>query len=154
MFYGEYQHNIDNKGRLIIPSRIREVLKDHYVERLFVTRGLEKCLFVFTEEEWRLQERKFKEASFTRREARMFNRLFFSGACEAGIDKQGRILVPQYLMDFAGIKEDVFVVGVSDRFEIWSADRWKEFFETSLGQFEDVAETILDPKKGGDLTEG
>ena len=83
MFYGEHEHTIDRKGRLIIPAKFRAVLKENAVERLFLTRGLDGCLFLFTEEEWRRQESKFKGISFTRGEARKFNRLYFSGAVEA-----------------------------------------------------------------------
>ena len=94
MFYGEYEHSIDRKGRLIIPSEYREVFQEYDIERLYVTRGLDGCLFLFTEEEWRLQEQKFKNLSFTKPFSRRFNRLFFSGASRLAIDKQGRVLIP------------------------------------------------------------
>ena len=122
MFYGEHEHSIDRKGRLIIPSKFREVSKDHYVERFFVTRGLDSCLFVFTEDEWRKQESKFKSVSFTKTESRKFNRLYFSGASEIECDKQGRILIPKYLKDYAAIKRDVMIIGVSNRIEVWSRE--------------------------------
>src|SRR3989338_723852 len=80
MFYGEYQHSLDNKDRLIIPAKFREIFQENYAEKFFITRGLDRCLFVFTEEEWKLQERKFRDLSFTKGEARKFNRLYFSGA--------------------------------------------------------------------------
>lgn len=101
MFYGEYEHNIDKKGRLIVPARFREIFKERYSEKFYVTRGLDKCLFLFTEEDWKQQEKKFKELPFTKEEARKFNRIYFSGACEAICDTQGRILIPQYLLDHA-----------------------------------------------------
>ncbi len=148
MFYGEYAHSLDKKGRLIVPSKFREIFKEHYAEKFYITRGLDKCLFVFTEEEWKAQERKFKDMPFTRQEARQFNRLYFSGACEVACDKQGRILVPQYLKEYAEIKEDVMIVGVSDRIEIWAKEKWKEFFKNSMGSFEDLAEKLLDPDRG------
>ena len=147
MFYGEYEHSIDRKGRLIIPSKFREVFKENYVERFFVTRGLDTCLFVFTEDEWKKQESRFRSLSFTSREAREFNRLYFSGACEVTCDKQGRILVPQYLKDFAKIKSDVLIVGVSNRIEIWSRELWSEFYGASKDSFEELAEKILDEVK-------
>ena len=106
MFYGEYSHGIDTKGRLILPSRFREVAKENGIEKFFVTRGLDKCIFMFAEGEWRLQEARFKNLSFTKGEARSFNRMFFSGAVEVLPDKQGRFIIPQYLKDFAGIKKD------------------------------------------------
>ena len=107
MFYGEYEHSLDTKGRLIIPSKFREVSKDNYIEKFYITRGLDGCLFMFPEDEWKAQESKFKSLSFTKKEARKFNRIYFSGACEAAPDKQGRILFPKYLKDFAGIKKDI-----------------------------------------------
>ena len=144
MFYGEHEHTIDRKGRLIIPAKFRAVLKDNAVERLFLTRGLDGCLFLFTEEEWRRQESKFKSISFTRGEARKFNRLYFSGAVEADPDRQGRVLLPKTLKDFAQIKQDVVFVGVSTHVEIWARERWQEFFESSRSSFEDIAEHLLE----------
>ena len=143
MFYGEYEHSIDRKGRLIIPSKFREVFKENYVERFFVTRGLDTCLFVFAEDEWKKQENRFRSLSFTSREAREFNRLYFSGACEVTCDKQGRILVPQYLKDFAKIKSEVIIVGVSSRMEVWSRDLWQEFYKNTKDSFEKIAENIF-----------
>lgn len=144
MFYGEHEHSIDEKGRLIIPSKFREVSKENYVERFFITRGLDSCLFVFAEDEWRKQEARFKSLSFTSREARNFNRLYFSGACEVNCDKQGRILVPDYLKDFAKISKDVVIVGVSSRIEIWSKDVWTQFYQNTKDSFEKIAEKIFD----------
>lgn len=143
MFYGEYQHSLDNKDRVIIPAKFREIFKEHYVEKFFVTRGLDQCLFVFTEETWKVQEKKFRDQPFTKGDARKFNRLFFSGACEVLCDKQGRILIPDYLKSYADIKEDVVIIGVSDRIEIWSKEKWKEFFEQNKGNFEDLAEKLI-----------
>jgi MraZ protein len=144
MFYGEFEHSIDRKGRLILPSKFRESAKAHFVEKFFVTRGLDKCLFMFTEEEWRQQESKYKNMPFTKLQSRTFNRLFFSGAMEIAPDKQGRILLPPYLKDYADIKRDVMVVGVSNRIEIWSKDAWAEFYATSRPSFEEIAEKLID----------
>ena len=143
MFYGEYEHSMDRKGRLIIPSKFREVFKENYVERFFVTRGLDTCLFVFAEDEWKKQESRFRSLSFTNREARQFNRIYFSGACEVTCDRQGRILVPQYLKDFAKIKNDAIVVGVSNRMEIWAKDQWQEFYRNTKDSFEKIAENVF-----------
>lgn len=143
MFYGEHEHSIDRKGRLIIPSKFREVFKENYVERFFITRGLDSCLFVFTEDEWRKQESRFKSLSFTNSEARQFNRIYFSGASEVTCDRQGRILVPEYLKDFASIKKDVVIVGVSNRMEIWSKEAWAEFYKNTKDSFEKVSEKIF-----------
>jgi len=144
MFYGEFEHSIDRKGRLILPAKFREVAKNQFVEKFFVTRGLDKCLFMFSEEEWRSQENKFKAMPFTKQQARTFNRLLFSGAVEVSFDKQGRILLPQYLKDFAEIKRDVMIVGVSNRIEIWAKDYWHDFYANSRQSFEEIAEKLMD----------
>ena len=144
MFYGEYSHSIDRKGRLILPSKFREVAKANFIEKFFITRGLDKCLFMFSEEEWRAQENKFKAISFTKQESRTFNRLYFSGAVDITPDKQGRILLPQYLKDFADIKKDIIIVGISNRIEIWADNLWKEFYGNSRQSFEQIAEKLID----------
>jgi MraZ protein len=144
MFYGEYLHTIDRKGRLILPAKFREVAKANFIEKFFLTRGLDKCLFMFAEEEWRSQEARFKNISFTKNEARTFNRLFFSGALELTPDRQGRLLLAQYLKDYAAIKRDVVIVGVSNRIEIWSRELWQNFYATSRPSFEEIAEKLID----------
>jgi MraZ protein len=144
MFYGEYEHSIDRKGRLILPAKFREVAKAQFIEKFFITRGLDTCLFMFPEEEWRSQENKFKSMPFTKQQSRTFNRLLFSGAIDVQADKQGRVLLPQYLKDFAGIKRDVVIVGVSNRIEIWSKDLWLEFSKNSRQSFEEIAEKLMD----------
>ena len=143
MFYGEFEHSLDKKNRVIIPSKFREALKDSFIEKFYVTRGLDGCLFLFTEEEWKKQEQRFKSLSFTQSEARKFNRLFFSGAVDVVCDNQGRVLIPQYLKDFAQIQRDVVIIGVSNRIEIWSKTRWKEFYENTRETFEDTAEKLM-----------
>ena len=143
MFYGEYEHTIDRKGRIIIPSKFRDVFKEQFAEKFYVTRGLDKCLFVFTEEEWKTQEQKFKSMSFTKADSRKFNRLFFSGAADITCDKQGRVLLPQYLKDYAGIKRDVIFIGVSNRIEIWAKDSWQGYYGSSKESFEDIAERLM-----------
>lgn len=144
MFYGEYKHSIDVKGRLILPARFRDVSAENSYDRFFLTRGLDKCIFMFTEEEWRLQENKFKSLSFTRKETRSFNRMFFSGAVEVLPDKQGRFVVPQFLKSYASIEQKVVVIGVSSRIEIWSESAWKQFYDSSSESFEDIAENMID----------
>ncbi len=143
MFYGEHEHTIDRKGRLIIPSRFREVMKEHYTERFVSTRGLDRCLFLFPEDEWRIQEGKFRALSFTKQEARRFNRFYFSGASELTCDRQGRVLIPGYLKEYAGIKRDVVLVGVSNRIEIWDKEEWKKFYEQFKENYEQIAEKLL-----------
>ena len=144
MFYGEYEHALDTKNRVIIPAKFRDVLKQNYVDKFFITRGLDKCLFVFAEDEWRLQEQKFKTRSFTKSEVRKFNRLFFSGASDVACDRQGRILVPNYLKAYAEIKKDVFIIGVSNRFEIWAKDKWNDFYNDTKDSFEEIAENLIE----------
>jgi len=143
MFYGEYDHAIDRKGRLIIPAKFRQVFHANNIDTLFLTRGLDGCLFLFTEPEWRMAEAKFKQVSFTKAEGRKFNRLFFSGAVEVQLDRLGRLLIPKHLKEFAKITQEVVVVGVANRMEIWAKDQWQQFYESSRQSFEEVAERIL-----------
>ena len=121
MFMGEYNHSIDTKGRLIIPSRFREELGDEFV----VTKGLDGCLFVFDEPEWQAFEEKLRSLPMIDKEARQFTRFFLAGAASLEVDKQGRILLPGVLREFAGITKDAVLVGVGSRVEIWSKDRWE-----------------------------
>lgn len=144
MFYGEFVHSLDRKNRLIIPAKFREALQESFVEKMIITRGLDKCLFVFSEDEWKTQEAKFKALSFTKSESRKFNRLYFSGACELQVDKQGRVLIPVYLRSYAEIKKDVVVVGVSNRIEIWAKDKWEEFYSKTKDSFEEIAERLME----------
>ncbi len=121
MFMGEYNHTIDAKGRLIVPSKFREVLGDEFV----VTKGMDGCLFVFDEPEWKNFEEKLRGLPMIDKEARQFTRFFLAGAASVEVDKQGRILLPSVLRDFAGITKDAVLVGVGNRVEIWSKDRWE-----------------------------
>lgn len=144
MFYGEYIHGIDQKGRLILPSRFRDAAKDNNIEKFFLTRGLDKCIFMFSEYEWRVQEQKFKNQSFTKQDSRTFNRMLFSGAVDVIPDGQGRFIIPQNLKEFAGINKDVILIGVSNRIEIWDRGTWKDFFDQSNNVFEQTAEKMMD----------
>lgn len=138
MFSGEYLHTLDGKGRVIIPSRLREGLGERFV----ITRGLDHCLFVYPPAEWTRLEQKLKTLPFTQKDARAFNRLFFSGAMELEADKQGRILIPQNLRDYAGINRDVMIIGVSSRVEIWNEESWKEYFSRADEDYEVLAEKL------------
>ena len=144
MFYGEYFHTIDRKGRLILPAKFRESAKNNFIDKFFVTRGLDRCLFMFSEEEWNTQEQRFKNLPITKQQARTFNRLYFSGAVEVMADKQGRVLIPGFLKDYAGIKRDVMIVGVSNRIEIWAKEKWQEFYGNNQPVFEEIAEQLMD----------
>ena len=121
MFIGEYNHTIDAKGRLIIPSRFREVLGDEFV----VTKGMDGCLFVFDNPEWQAFEEKLHKLPMIDKGARQFTRFFFFFSASVEVDKQGRILLPAVLREFAGITKDAVLVGVGSRVEIWSKDRWE-----------------------------
>lgn len=131
MFMGEYNHTIDAKGRLIIPSKFREILGDAFV----VTKGLDGCLFVYDNEEWKRFEEKLRSLPITNKEARQFVRFFLAGATEAEVDKQGRILIPNVLREFAELTKDVVLVGVGSRIEIWGKERFED-----TATFEDMDE--------------
>ena len=131
MLMGEYNHTIDAKGRLIVPSKFREALGDTFV----VTKGLDGCLFVYDNEEWQAFEEKLRSLPITNKEARQFARFFLAGAAEVEVDKQGRILVPNILREFAQISKDVVLIGVASRIEIWSKERFE-----GMASFEDMDE--------------
>lgn len=144
MFYGEYRHNFDKKGRIILPSKFREVCKENEIERFFLTRGLDKCIFMFSEDEWRQQEQKFKNMPFTSQKSRSFNRLFFSMAVDVIPDKQGRFIIPQYLKKYSNVDKEIVFIGVSNRIEIWDMKSWDNFYADSGRSFEQTAEGLLD----------
>ena len=121
MFMGEYNHTIDAKDRLIIPAKFREVLGDEFV----VTKGMDGCLFVFDNSEWQVFAEKLRSLPMIDKEVRQFTRFFLAGAASVEVDKQGRILLPSVLRDFAGITKDTVLIGVGSRIEIWSKDRWE-----------------------------
>ena len=121
MFMGEYNHTVDAKGRLIVPSKFREQLGEEFV----VTKGLDGCLFVYENTEWKALEEKLHALPLTNANARKFSRFFLAGATTCEVDKQGRILLPAVLREFADITKDAVLVGVGNRVEIWSKDRWE-----------------------------
>lgn len=140
MFMGEYRHNIDEKGRLIVPSKFREGLGDSFV----ITRGLDHCLFAYPQSEWKQLEQKLKTLPFTKADARKFTRFFFSGACEVELDKQGRANIPSHLRQFAQLMKECVIIGVSSRVEIWCKERWDDYYESSEESFNEIAESIVD----------
>ncbi|MBE5899908.1 MAG: division/cell wall cluster transcriptional repressor MraZ [Lachnospiraceae bacterium] len=140
MFIGEFEHNIDDKGRLIMPAKFREELGNEFV----VTKGLDGCLFVYTLKEWSNIEEKMHEKPMTTREARKFMRFFFAGAANCEVDKQGRILLPQNLRDHAGLTKEVVLAGVSSRIEIWSKDKWNDSNAYSEDEMDEIAENMAD----------
>ncbi|WP_213423352.1 division/cell wall cluster transcriptional repressor MraZ [Bhargavaea massiliensis] len=140
MFMGEYQHTVDTKGRLIIPAKFRDDLDGGFV----VTRGLDKCLFAYTMDEWKRLEEKLKALPVTKKDARAFTRFFFSGATEVELDKQGRVNLPANLLSYAGLEKDCVVLGVSSRIEIWAREAWEGYFEESEDSFNEIAENLID----------
>lgn len=135
---GEYQHTLDAKGRLIIPARFREGLGDRFI----ITKGLDSCLFVYPMQEWMVLEQKMKTLPFTRADARAFVRFFFSGAGECEADKQGRILIPANLRNYAGLGKEAVVLGVSSRVEIWAREQWDKYNSDAEQSYEEIAEKI------------
>lgn len=138
MFMGEYSHTIDAKGRLIIPSKFRDKLGSDFV----ATKGLDGCLFVYPNEEWEKIEEKFRNIPLTTKDARKFSRFFFSGAAVCEVDKQGRILLPQVLREFADLQKEVVLAGVLSRIEIWSKDRWED--TNTYDDMDEIAEHMAE----------
>ncbi|WP_422444206.1 division/cell wall cluster transcriptional repressor MraZ [Thermoanaerobacterium sp. DL9XJH110] len=138
MFMGQFQHSLDSKGRLIIPSKFRELLGDSFI----LTKGLDRCLFVYPKDEWAMLEQKLKTLPFTQKDARAFIRFFFSGAVETEIDRQGRILIPPPLREHARIDKDVVIIGVSNRAEIWSQEEWEAYSREAAVSYEEIAEKL------------
>lgn len=140
MFIGEFNHTVDAKGRINIPAKFREQLN----ETFFVTKGLDECLFVFPEDEWRVFEEKLKGLPLTNRNARAFVRLFFAGATECTFDKQGRITVPQPLREYAHLEKDVKVIGVGTRVEVWSNQTWESYSNPEKISYDEIAEQMAE----------
>ncbi len=136
---GEYQHSVDTKGRLIIPSKFREELGNSFV----ITRGLDNCLFGYPMDEWRKLEEKLKQLPMTKKDARAFARFFFSGATEVEIDKQGRINIPAPLSTYAKLEKECVVLGVSSKIEIWAKEAWESYFNEAEESFNDIAENLI-----------
>lgn len=137
MFIGEYQHSIDNKNRMIIPSKLREDLNGKFV----ITKGLDGCLYVYPIDEWTKLEEKLKILPLTDKNARAFVRFFFSGACEVELDKQSRGLIPQNLKEYAKIEKDIVSIGVLTRIEIWSKESWEKYNDSNI-DFDSIAESM------------
>ncbi len=137
---GEYQHNIDTKGRIIVPSKFRDGLGEQFV----ITRGLDQCLFAYPMNEWHQLEEKLKKLPLTKKDARAFTRFFFSGAVECELDKQGRINIPAPLRKYASIEKECAVIGVSNRVEFWADDKWNDFVDVSEESFAEIAENMMD----------
>lgn len=139
MFMGEFHHNIDEKGRLVIPNKFRLELG----ERFIITRGLEKCLYAYSISEWNNIVSKLKQLPFTKKDARTFIRSFFSGAAECEFDRQGRINITSPLVSYADLSKECVIIGANDRLEIWGKANWDNFFEENSEKLEDIAENLF-----------
>lgn len=144
MFTGEYQHNLDSKGRLIIPSKVR----DNMGGKIIITRGLDGCLFGYNETVWDQILTKLNTLPFTKKDARDFTRFFASSAVTLEFDKQGRINIPNYLLDYANLSNDCIIIGVINRIEIWSKDKWEKFMNENIESLSDISENLFN----GDLS--
>ncbi|MBP3853680.1 MAG: division/cell wall cluster transcriptional repressor MraZ [Erysipelotrichaceae bacterium] len=140
MFMGEYGHNIDRKGRLIMPAKFREELGEHVV----VTRGLDGCLYVYTTEQWMEVYEKLSTLPSTNKNARWYQRMVLSKAAECEMDGQGRILIPSSLTSLAELKKECLIIGMANHLEVWSKERWENVEQEQMDQFEEVAEQLSD----------
>ena len=138
MFMGEYHYSIDEKGRLTIPAKLRYELGENFI----VTRGLDGCLFVYPKSEWENIIQKYRELPNTK-DARNFMRFFLSGATVCEFDKQGRINISAPLTKYAELKKDCVIIGVNDRLEVWSKERWESFIDTNEDSLSDIAEKLF-----------
>ena len=139
MLMGEYHHNIDEKSRLIIPSKFRNVLGEKFV----ITRGLEKCLFVYSYKEWENIINKLSTLPFTKKASRDFTRFFLSGATECVLDKSGRVCITSPLVHYAGLTKECVIIGANDRLEILDEESWNNFFTTNEENFASIAENLF-----------
>lgn len=137
MFIGEYKHSLDSKNRMIIPSKFREELGENFV----LTKGLDGCLYLYTMDEWKSLEKKLRQLPLTSKDARAFVRFFFSGANEINIDKQGRALIPQNLLEYGQINKEIVSIGVMTRIEIWSKEKWEEYNASDM-DFDEITEKM------------
>ena len=140
MLLGEYHHNIDDKNRLVIPTKYREELGDEFV----ITRGIEKCLYVYSQKEWEKLVEKLNTLPFTKKSARTFTRSLFSGATVCEFDKNGRINIASPLVSYAGLMKECIIIGVNDRLEIWSEEAFNKFMEENSQDLEDIAEHLFE----------
>ena len=138
MFMGEYNHIIDAKGRLIIPARFRELLGEEFI----LTKGLDGCLSIYPMDAWEAFETKLRALPLTNKNARTFTRFFVAGATNCELDRQGRILVPQTLREFAGLEKEVVLTGNLDRIGIWSKEKWSE--NCNYDDMDSIAESMQD----------
>lgn len=140
MLVGEFNHNLDAKGRVSVPSKFRDDLGSSFI----VTKGLDNCLFAYSKEEWIKFEEKLKTLPLTNINARNFTRFFLAGATECEIDKQGRINIPQNLREYASLTKDVCIIGVGTRVEIWDKARWESYTSPENMDLDEIANQMSD----------
>jgi len=138
LLIGEYEHSLDAKGRLILPAKIRETLGEKFI----MTKGLDGCLFGFSQEEWSNFEEKLKNLPLTNKNARDFVRFFLSGAVEAEVDKQGRFLIPANLREYATLSKETVITGVGTRIEIWDKEKWTKYTSDENLLADQIAENM------------
>lgn len=138
MLIGEYEHSLDAKGRLIMPAKLREDIGEKFI----VTKGLDGCLFGFSQSEWNNFQEKLKTLPLTNKNARDFVRFFLSGAIECEIDKQGRFLIASNLREYAGMEKEVAIIGVGTRIEIWNKEKWKQYNSEENISADEIAENM------------
>ncbi len=138
MFIGEYSHSLDLKGRMAIPAKFRKGL----VSGAIVTRGLDRCLFIFSKAEWDKLATKLIELPLAQANSRAFVRLMMSGAVDVEVDTQGRILIPEYLRQYAGLSKNAVVTGLFNRIEVWDESSWKEYKSKTESQSDEIAEKM------------
>ena len=139
MLMGEFHHNIDEKNRLVIPSKFRNELGDKFI----ITRGLDKCLFVYSIVEWTKIVEKLKTLPFTQRYARNFTLFFLSGAADCELDRSGRVSITSPLIEYADITKECVIIGANDRIEIWSKESWDTFLNDNEDKLSDIAENLF-----------
>lgn len=140
MFMGEYHHNIDEKGRIVIPGKFRDLANG----KLIVTRGLEKCLYLYTESEWNKMVEKLNKLPFTKKDARTFMRNFFAGATACEFDRSGRINITSPLVSYADLTKECVIIGVNDRMELWNESLYNIFLNENASQLESIAENLFE----------
>jgi len=138
MFIGEYHHNLDDKGRLAVPKKFRATLQKGAV----VTRGLDNCLFLYTKKEWEKLAEKLSSLPFAQANTRAFARLMLAGAMDVGFDTQGRVVIPEYLREYAGLNKEVVVAGLYSRLELWDKDKWTEYKTRTEAESNVIAEKM------------
>lgn len=143
MFMGEFHHSLDEKGRLIVPAKYRELLGKEFI----ITRGIENCIYIYPQESFQHIVNQLENLPFTKKDARTFTRFFMSGAAALEFDKQGRIRIPDPLATYANLQKDCVIVGANERAEIWDKEQWEAFMNSANTSMSDIAEGLFNEVK-------